>query len=145
MKYARYVLQALHQVRSGHAPEQHDGDELHPLRLIEVSEARFASLVSSAPRALTLEHMMYTATADFKIRKMDGVEYLVPIGGKWSESADLMELNPVSAVIWRSLPGDLSGVTKAVVAAFEVDEETARQDVEEFLQELVELGLVVDE
>lgn len=88
---------------------------------------------------------MYVPKQDFKIRKMDGKEYLVPIGGTWSESADLMELNAVSALIWRTLPADLDAVTAAVLNAYEIDPEVARSDADEFLTELVELQLVTRE
>jgi hypothetical protein len=55
------------------------------------------------------------------------------------------ELDPVGSLIWESLAegASLETLVERVTEVFEVDAETARGDLECFLGELVERGLVV--
>jgi len=65
------------------------------------------------------------------------------------ESGTYYTLNSVGAVIWNELErgaardGGLDAVAAAVVAEFEVEDETARADVSALLDDLESHGLVV--
>ncbi len=57
---------------------------------------------------------------------------------------DVKVLNPVGSAIYGLLDGtrDLDAIVRAVVAEFDVDEATARKDVEDFLADLRERGML---
>jgi hypothetical protein len=59
---------------------------------------------------------------------------------------ELFTLNPVGSVVWSALDGgaDIGALVAAVVkACAPVDEQVVRADVEEFVDELSQLGLIV--
>ena len=68
----------------------------------------------------------------------DQVVMLDTEGGKY------YELDPVGSRIWVLLEGEpsMAELRDALVAEFEVDAETCRNDLADFLEKLVELGLV---
>ncbi len=54
-------------------------------------------------------------------------------------------LNPVASFIWSLLPDhDEAAIAEALFRSFDVDLETARADVREFVQSLREQGLVTE-
>ena len=62
--------------------------------------------------------------------------------------SQMVSLNPVGTFVWDKLKGtalSLDELTGAVTAEFEVDAETATQDIEQFLRELIKESLVVVE
>ena len=61
------------------------------------------------------------------------------------KSGTYFTLNAVGTVVWRSITAGegLDAMASAVVAEFEVDSSTARADVVEFLDAVIEAGLVV--
>ena len=70
---------------------------------------------------------------DFMLRDIAGEVILVPTGAATQQFNGMITLNEVAAFIWKNLD------------EFEVDEETARTDVEGFVGALYEHGLVLDE
>lgn len=75
-------------------------------------------------------------------RVIEGTAFVVAI-----DQQALIELNEVGTFVWESLRAPMSheALTEAVVAHFEVDEETALRDVSTFLDVLVSRGVVVAE
>ena len=62
--------------------------------------------------------------------------------------SQMVSLNPVGTFVWDKLKGaklSLDELTEAVTAEFDVDAETATQDIEQFLRELIKESLVVVE
>lgn len=60
--------------------------------------------------------------------------------------ACVIGLNPTGALLWSILEEhDEDGLARAISERFEVDAQTARQDVREFLDLLRRQGLVVEE
>lgn len=61
------------------------------------------------------------------------------------ETTSYFDLNPTGALLWRELADGktASEAATALVAAFEVDEATARNDAEALIAELVESALLV--
>ena len=55
-------------------------------------------------------------------------------------------LNEVATLIWDMLDGtnDVSAIVAALCTQFEVDPETARADVEEFIEQARDLGLITE-
>ena len=61
------------------------------------------------------------------------------------ESQAMFSLNSVGRVIWRQLEGsNVDDVTERVMEKFEIDEQTARSDARELLDELVKAGLTFE-
>jgi len=77
---------------------------------------------------------------DFMLRDIAGEVILVPTGAATQQFNGMITLNEVAAFIWKNLDE-----SKSKEDEFEVDEETARTDVEGFVGALYEHGLVLDE
>lgn len=60
------------------------------------------------------------------------------------ETGEVHQLNPVGSCIWRNLDEGIGEdeLADRVVEAFDIDVQTARQDVSMFLDELVARGLL---
>lgn len=71
-------------------------------------------------------------------REIAGDTILVPVGKTVLDSNGLFMLNELGAFIWERLPGadTEEDICKAVLAEYDVSEETAKQDVAEFLKKL---------
>lgn len=77
-------------------------------------------------------------------RVIAGDTVLVPVGSAVYEANGLFILNELGSFLWDLLPqadGPEALVT-AVLAEYEVEEATARQDIAFFLQELEKLGII---
>jgi hypothetical protein len=82
--------------------------------------------------------------ADVVQREVAGEVFLVPIRGHLADLQELFVLNETGSWIWDRL--DASGcafddLVQGLVSEFEVDEDTARRDVDIFARQLVESGL----
>lgn len=77
-------------------------------------------------------------------REIAGDVILVPVGQTVVESNGLFVLNELGGFLWDLLPGaqNAQELTAAVLEAYEVDEATAKADIEEFLQQLRELDVL---
>ena len=80
---------------------------------------------------------------DFMLRDIAGEVILVPT----QQFNGMITLNEVAAFIWKNLDESKSKeeLVDKIMDEFEVDEETARTDVEGFVGALYEHGLVLDE
>ena len=78
---------------------------------------------------------------DFMLRDIAGEVILVPTGAATQQFNGMITLNEVAAFIWKNL----EALVDKIMDEFEVDEETARTDVEGFVGALYEHGLVLDE
>ena len=79
---------------------------------------------------------------DFMLRDIAGEVILVPTGAATQQFNGMITLNEVAAFIWKKSKEEL---VDKIMDEFEVDEETARTDVEGFVGALYEHGLVLDE
>ena len=77
-------------------------------------------------------------------REIAGDVILVPVGQAVVESNGLFVLNELGGFLWDLLPcaQNTQELTAAVLEAYEVDEATAKADIEEFLQQLRELNII---
>ncbi len=73
-------------------------------------------------------------------RVVDGTAIIV-----MASSGEVMMLNAIGSRIWELLDGTRTAqeIVRAIVSEYEVTEQQARQDVEEFLQKLMETGALV--
>lgn len=83
---------------------------------------------------------------DVVSRQVAGESLLIPVKGRLADMQRIFALNPVAEHIWRQMDGsgDLDSVVRSVVSVFAVDEVRARQDVERFVGQLIQAGLVLD-
>ena len=83
----------------------------------------------------------------FLIRNIAGEDILVPVGSKAVDFNGLITLTPVAAYIFRLLEegkseGDL---VESILQEYEVDRQTAEDDLTIFLESLREQGVLCDE
>ncbi|MCE9614646.1 MAG: PqqD family protein [Lentisphaerae bacterium] len=89
---------------------------------------------------------IYSRSADVVFRKILDEHILVPVRGQLADMQRVFALNPVAVCLWEALdqPRPLAALVARVVQTFAVDEPTAKADVERFIGELQQAGLVVD-
>ena len=82
----------------------------------------------------------------FIMREIVGECILVPVEDTALQFSGIISLKEVGAVIWKGLEAgmDQSALLQKVLEEFEVSEEEARNDLEEFLQMLLRNKLIVD-
>ena len=85
-------------------------------------------------------------SADFILRQVAGKSVLVPVGAAAVAFPGMVDLNVCGCYIWELLEKQCSA--EALVAAlterYEVDEETARADVQQFTDRLRSVQAIVD-
>ena len=81
---------------------------------------------------------------EFVSREIANEHILIPVGTTSIELSGMVMLDPVGAFIWEELHEDktVDDIVAKVLEEFEVDEPTARKDVQEFLDGLLAAGLV---
>lgn len=81
---------------------------------------------------------------EFVLREIAGETVLVPVGETTKDFNGLISLNEVAAFIWKNIEKvkDLNEMTALVLSEFDIDENTARTDVEGFCRELVQVGFI---
>lgn len=86
------------------------------------------------------------ASNEFILREIAGEYILVPVGTAAVQFNGLITLNETARTIFLALAQErtVEELTDAVIAEYEVDRETARADVEAFLQQLRQVGALVE-
>lgn len=81
---------------------------------------------------------------DFAIRQIAGEQVLIPMGSAALKFSGMVTTNEVGAFICQTLKQDTDreALLAAICAEFEVDADTARQDMDAFLQSLDRAGLL---
>lgn len=76
---------------------------------------------------------------EFILREIAGDYVIIPTGKTTLELNGLITVNELGAFLWEKLQQDITKeeLVEAVLAEYEIDQETVEKDVEEFLQELV--------
>ena len=77
-------------------------------------------------------------------RDVAGETVLIPVGKTVLESRGMFALNEVGSFLWDLLPQaeGAADLTAAVLREYEVAEEEARRDIEEFLERLEKMGII---
>lgn len=87
-----------------------------------------------------------TINPNFITREIAGELVIVPVGPA-SAKAGLITMNTVGAFIWSLLEkgSDETAILNAILNEFEVDKQTAKTDMDEFLTMLRTLGAIQQE
>lgn len=77
---------------------------------------------------------------DYILRSIAGEYILIPTGSAATQFNGMINLSEVAAFVWEHLDSaaDVEALVQMVLAEYEVDESTARQDIALFLDSLVE-------
>jgi hypothetical protein len=88
----------------------------------------------------SLDERVYQPTGQVLSRVLDGEAVLLDLGG-----GQYYGLDPVGTEVWRGLEAGAtpSELVRRVVAAYDVDPDTARRDIEALLSELLARKLIV--
>lgn len=86
----------------------------------------------------------FTKNGEIVSRKIAGELFLIPIRGKLSDMKNIFTLNAVGEFIWQTLdsPKSFRDICDGVVSSFQVAKEQAESDVSDFINELLETGLI---
>ena len=82
--------------------------------------------------------------SDFVMRNIAGENILVPTGEAAEKFNGMITMNEVAAFMWQYIDEVESkeDLVKMVLNEFEVDEETATRDVENFINELSSINMI---
>lgn len=74
----------------------------------------------------------------FLLRKLAGQWVVVPIGQNVADFSNILMLSESGARLWEKLSEgtDEEHLVKVLLDTYEIDEETARQDVKEFIEKV---------
>lgn len=77
-------------------------------------------------------------------REISGETFLVPVGKTVYESNGLFLLTGVGAFLWDLLPEakDTEELVSAVCGEYDIDQATAREDIQAFLKKLATMGIL---
>lgn len=80
---------------------------------------------------------------NYILRSIAGEHILIPTGPAAAEFNGMINLSDVAAFVWNHLDKatDLNDLVRMVVDEYEVDEATARADVQRFLDSLAVTGM----
>lgn len=85
----------------------------------------------------------YQLKPGYVLREIAGEYIAVPVSAE--NTTDIVVLNPVSAVLWEELQTEktVEELTATVCANFDVQPQTATEDIREFLKMLEEKGVII--
>ena len=77
-------------------------------------------------------------------REIGGDSFLIPMGKAVYDNNGMFVLTELGAFIWDLLPNaeGPEDILKAVLAEYDVDEATAREDITAFLNKLIEMEIL---
>ena len=81
---------------------------------------------------------------EFVLREIAGDYIVVPTGKAVLEFNGLISVNEVGASIWNMLQNEVTfeGLLQGILNEYDVEEEIAKQDIQEFLDKLIENGIL---
>jgi hypothetical protein len=86
----------------------------------------------------------YARREDVLLRVVAGEQILVPIRNNVAQMQSIFALTGIGAAVWNLLDGvrTLDGVLSAILEQYDIGEEQARNDLQAFVAQLREAGLV---
>lgn len=80
----------------------------------------------------------------FKLREVDGVNIVVPLGEKGAQFKGLIRLNPTGAFLWKIIDKGTTEeeLVEAMLDKYDVDRETATEDIAQFVKMIREANLI---
>ena len=81
---------------------------------------------------------------DFVLREIAGDYIIIPTGQTGFEMNGLITVNEIAAFIWNLLQEErtFDALMDAILTEYEIDEQTARNDLQEFLDILQKKGII---
>lgn len=81
---------------------------------------------------------------NFILQNVGGANILVPLGAQVLDMNGIVVINDTGSYIWELLAEDHSedNLVEAIAARFDVDNERARTDVKEFVDNIAKMGLL---
>ena len=83
----------------------------------------------------------------FRIREVCGEKIIVAEGKENIDFSNIISMNDSAAYLWNSVEGKeftIDTIVKLLLDIYDVDEETARKDVFQFLADLKRAGMIED-
>ena len=83
---------------------------------------------------------------DFVLRQVAGNWVVLPMGEESIHFEGMLTLNETGAVLWKALEAgaDVAALAAALTAEYEVSEQQAQLDAEDFLTKLAQTGCIED-
>lgn len=84
---------------------------------------------------------------EFVLREIAGDYIIIPIGSTALEFHGLITVNEVGVTLWKMLQEEVTmeDLVQGVLAEYDVEEEIAREDIQEFLDTLISGGILTKE
>ena len=84
---------------------------------------------------------------EFVLREITGDYVIIPTGKTVLEFNGLITVNEVGAFIWKMLQNEISfeELVQGILDEYDVEESVAREDVQEFLDKMIEGGILTKE
>ena len=91
-----------------------------------------------------MKEVFYKAKEDFVHRKVAESDVLISVGANVANFNGYITLNPTASLLWDALatPQTVDTLTQMLTAAFDVSDEAAKTDVENFLELLKRNSMV---
>lgn len=82
---------------------------------------------------------------EYEIKEIDGETSAVPKDIEESDFKGVIKLNETGEILFRMLENDvtLDDLTDRILSEYEIDEDTARDDVLNFVEKLEEAGIII--
>lgn len=80
----------------------------------------------------------------FMLREIAGQSVVVPLGARVVEFNGILTLSESGALLWRELEKNSSveEMVELLLSEYDIDRETARNDVEEFLKSMADTSII---
>ena len=90
-----------------------------------------------------MENKKYRLKPGYVLREIAGEHLAIPVTAE--NSTDIVVLNPVSALLWEALETEktIEELAQIVCNNFDIDRDEAKTDITEFIESLVEKGVVI--
>lgn len=81
---------------------------------------------------------------NFMLRSVAGESIVIAVGDAAKDFGGMIKLNETGAFLWKQLESDSTedALVKAMLGAYETDEETAKKDVKAFISALEKAELI---
>ncbi|MBR4286538.1 MAG: PqqD family protein [Clostridia bacterium] len=89
-----------------------------------------------------MDNKKYCLKPGYVLREIAGEHLAIPVTAE--NSSDIVVLNPVSAILWTELEGGrtIKELTDKICGSFDITPDEAQADITEFIDSLVEKGVV---
>lgn len=84
--------------------------------------------------------------SEFLMRQVADTTVVVPVGAATFHFHGMLTLNSTGAFLWEQLETEqtVESLTAALLSEYQVTEETARKDVERFLEKMLPTGAILE-